>query len=37
MTEFLDAKRRLCNVYESQIGPDIERSLYVHERLWGPL
>lgn len=32
----LDAKRRLCNMYHSQIGPDVERSLYVHERLWAP-
>lgn len=32
--EQLDAKRRLCNVYASQIGPDIERCLYAPERLW---
>lgn len=34
--EQLDAKRRLCNVYASQIGPDIERCLYAPERLWRP-
>lgn len=30
----LESKRRLCHTYASQIGPDVERSLYVHERLW---
>lgn len=30
----LEAKQRLCRVYASQIGPDIERSLYAPERLW---
>lgn len=30
----LQAKRRLCNLYASQIGPDIERHLYADERLW---
>lgn len=32
--EQLEAKRRLCHLYASQIGPDIERHLYADERLW---
>lgn len=32
--EQLEAKRRLCHVYASQIGPNIERCLYAPERLW---
>lgn len=32
----LERKRELCRMYASQIGPEIERCLYVPERLWGP-
>ncbi len=32
----LERKKELCRMYASQIGPDIERCLYVPERLWGP-
>lgn len=32
----LEAKKELCRMYESQIGPDLERDLYVFERLWSP-
>lgn len=32
--ELLAAKQRLCRLYASQIGPDIERCLYAPERLW---
>lgn len=31
----LDQKKILCRMYASQIGPDVERCLYVPERLWG--
>ena len=31
----LERKKELCRMYASQIGPDIERCLYVPERLWG--
>jgi len=30
----LEAKRRLASVYVSQIGPEVERCIYVPERLW---
>lgn len=30
----LEFKRKVCRMYESQIGPDIERCLYAPERLW---
>lgn len=30
----LERKRELCRLYVSQIGPEVERCLYVPERLW---
>lgn len=30
----LERKRQLCRMYVSQIGPEVERCLYVPERLW---
>lgn len=31
---WLETKKVLCRTYASQIGPDLERCLYVPERLW---
>lgn len=33
--EQLEAKQRLCRLYSSQMGPELERTLWVPERLWG--
>lgn len=30
-------KKELCRMYASQVDDQLERSLYVPERLWGPL
>lgn len=30
----LPEKRRLVRMYESQVGPELERHVYAHERLW---
>lgn len=33
----LQKKKELCRMYASQVDDQLERSLYVPERLWGPL